>query len=116
MPKEFRVSGSERTYKSRSEAEKTVRMLLDDPPIEERDISEWRLSPPESNVLAELRRLRGLTKQELEKEIVAEITCLDNPYEQDTAILFYLIGKHGTDAVQAAVVEMLGGSLPKDKQ
>ncbi len=117
MPKEYRVAGNERTYSSRQSADKTARMILADPPVEERDVSEWRTSPPESNVLAELRRLRALSADELEKELVVEFACDGNPYEMYTAVLFYLIGRHGSDAVRDAVCEMLGADkLPKKEK
>jgi hypothetical protein len=86
--------------------------------VEGRDVSEWRLSPAESDVLRLLRLLRSLPVHELSETIGVVFECVDNNYEKDTAILFHLIGAHGCAAVQDAVREMLGtDKLPtKDKQ
>ena len=83
----------------------------------ERDVSAWRPSPPESDVLAKLRALRALPKDALEAELGVRLSGAGNPYEMDTAALFHLIEAHGCDAVRDAVREMLGcGPHIKDKR
>lgn len=108
MPKEYRVTGNERTYLMRAEAQKTADLLKDGNYVVERDVSEWVKSPPEDEALSELRGLRLLSKSNLEFAIGEEIVLSDNPYEMDTAILFYLIRKHGVDKVKSAMRELLG--------
>lgn len=92
---------------SRAPADKTSRMI-GGATIEERDVSEWRPSPPTSDTLQELRRLRTLSKHGLEVYLDATLVCADNPYEKDAMILFHMIGKHGAEEVRRAVCEMLG--------
>ncbi len=82
----------------------------------ERDVSEWRRAAPDSGLVAELRRLRSLDKAALEAELGVALACSGNPYEQDAAILFHLIGLHGCAATRAAVNEMIGAAPVNKKE
>lgn len=111
MPKEYRYEGSPGTFVVRPPYSMTQCKVM------ERDVSAWRPSQPESNVLKKLCALRTLSKSKLEAELGVALVLADNNYEKDTAILFHLIRLHGCVAVQDAVAEMLGGETPsKDKR